>query len=390
MFNLWRSSKVLSNAKYQAAQQALIEQTPIPVLWLFGKTGSGKSSIIRYLTGVDDVEIGTGYQPQTQFSSLYAFPDADDPILKFLDTRGLGEAHYDPQEDIEQFSDVAHLMIVTVRAMDHSLDELVTSLRKIRKSSPQRPVILALTALHDAYPGQQHPEVDPFCDAPIPTEDTIPEELRRSLNLQLERFEGLFDTAVPLDLTPEYEGLHQPDLGGDRLKQAILSSLPAAYRQTLLQLQTVLKPQYDLQRKKTMSTILGMSSLSATAAAVPFPWVDIPVVMGLQTHLIYKLARLHGQPIDAGTIAKISGVLGSRVAVRMALKEGLKFIPWFGIAANATAAFAMTYATGMAWNWYFTEIEKGRVPDESELRNIFQKQLHRATELWTSTHPSDS
>lgn len=390
MFNLWRSSKVLSNAKYQAAQQALIEQTPIPVLWLFGKTGSGKSSIIRYLTGVDDVEIGTGYQPQTQFSSLYAFPDADDPILKFLDTRGLGEAHYDPQEDIAQFSDVAHLMIVTVRAMDHSLDELVTSLRKIRKSSPQRPVILALTALHDAYPGQQHPEVDPFCDAPIPTEDTIPEELRRSLNLQLERFEGLFDTAVPLDLTPEYEGFHQPDLGGDRLKQAILSSLPAAYRQTLLQLQTVLKPQDDLQRKKTMSTILGMSSLSATAAAVPFPWVDIPVVMGLQTHLIYKLARLHGQPIDAGTIAKISGVLGSRVAVRMALKEGLKFIPWFGIAANATAAFAMTYATGMAWNWYFTEIEKGRVPDESELRNIFQKQLHRATELWTSTHPSDS
>lgn len=390
MFNLWRSPKGPSHAEYQAAQQALLEQAPIPVLWLFGKTGSGKSSIIRYLTGVDDVEIGTGYQPQTQFSSLYAFPDADDPILKFLDTRGLGEAHYDPQEDIAQFNDLAHLMIVTVRAMDHSLDELVTSLRKIRKSSPQRPVILALTALHDAYPGQQHPEIDPFRNAAIPVEDTIPESLRRSLHLQLQRFEGLFDTAVPLDLTPEYEGFHEPDLGGDRLKQAILDSLPAAYRQTLLQLQTVLEPQDDLQRKKTISTILGMSSLAATAAAVPFPWVDIPVVMGVQTHLIYKLARLHGQSIDTRTIAKISGVLGSRVAVRMALKEGLKFIPWIGIAANATAAFAMTYATGMAWNWYFTEIEKGRVPNESELREVFQNQFRRATELWTSTHSGDS
>lgn len=390
MLRNWFSRNSLSSEEYVAAQRQLLQKAPVPVLWMFGKTGSGKSSIIRYLTGVDAVEIGNGFQPQTRFSSEYTFPDPTAPILKFLDTRGLSEAGYDPAEDIAAFDDIAHLMIVTVRVMDHALEELVDALKVVRNSAPTRPVLLVLTALHEAYPGEQHPEVDPFDSSNPSLPETLPVNLRRSIEGQYQRFAGLFDDTVSIDLTPEYEGFEQPGYGGERLKQAIVKALPGAYRHQLLQLDEVLDPLADLVRQRTLPIILGTSSLAATAAAVPIPWIDIPLVMGLQTHLIYQLARLHNQPIDGRTIARITGALGSRMAVRMALRELLKFIPWVGMAANAAAAFAMTYATGMAWNWYFTQIQKGQIPAESELQNVFQDQLIRAANLWKSTRSLDS
>ena len=135
-----------------------------------------------------------------------------------------------------------------------------------------------------------------------------------------------------------------------------------------------------------MPTILGSSSLAATAAAVPLPWVDIPVVLGIQTHLVYKLAKVHQQSVDAATIARISGVMGGRVAVSMGIRAGLKFIPWIGMAANAATAFAFTYATGVAWNWYFSSLAEGHVPSEDELREVFQSQLKRAADAWKSSH----
>jgi len=377
----------LTQTDYIQRTQELVQRSPLPVIWLFGKTGSGKSSIIRYLTGVDSIEVGTGYRPQTRFSSKYDFPNESEPLLRFLDTRGLGEVAYDPAEDLQQFGEETQLMVVVVRAMDHAVSEIVEALRKIRHNSPKRPVILALTALHDAYPGEQHPEVDPFGQGPFPLPDNLHQDLHRSIHLQYERFRGLFDRAVPLDLTPVEEGFEEPCFGGDRLKAAIIESLPGAYRQTLLQLNEVVAPLKDYTWKQAMPVILGTSTLAATAAAIPVPWVDIPVVMGIQTHLAYKLARIHRQRIDAQTIAHVTGGIGGRIAVRMMIREGLKFVPWVGMAANAAAAFAYTFAGGMVWNWYFTEVRAGHVPTEAELREVYRSQLQRATELWQTTRP---
>jgi uncharacterized protein (DUF697 family)/energy-coupling factor transporter ATP-binding protein EcfA2 len=381
----WFSGRSLSDEQYERVRRELLEQAPIPLIWLFGKTGSGKSSIVRYLTGAGEAEIGTGYRPQTRFSARYDFPSQSEPLLSFLDTRGLGEAGYDPREEIEQFSGETHLMIVVVRAMDHAVEEIVRSLQTIRKSAPTRPVLLALTALHDASPGEQHPVSDPFDESEHPLPEGIPDDLRRSLQQQYERFDGLFDRAVPIDLTLPEEGFDQPDFGGERLKRAVIDALPAAYRQTLLRLDRVNESLSDLSRRQALPVILASSTLAATAGAVPLPWVDIPVVMGIQSHLVYRLARMHHQPIDSATIAKVTGSLGGQIAIRMAVRQTLKFIPWVGMAVNAAAAFVYTYATGMAWNWYFTRVREGHLPSDAELREVFHEQLRQAAELWRTT-----
>src|SRR5882762_9412535 len=169
-----------TDAQLQAKLEQLRQRIPVPVFWLFGKTQSGKTSIIRYLTGANDAQIGQGFRPCTRFSRRYQFPSAETPLVTFLDTRGLEEPGYDPQEDLNAFDREAHVMVVTVKATDHALERVLSSLQVLRKAQPSRPVLLALTCLHEVYPQQQHPATYPF-DRGDPGQADIPDNLRRTL-----------------------------------------------------------------------------------------------------------------------------------------------------------------------------------------------------------------
>jgi uncharacterized protein (DUF697 family)/predicted GTPase len=385
MWNPWKFVGPDRKDEFLRKRSELLATAPIPCLWLLGKTGSGKTSIVRFLTGAADAEIGRGFRPQTQYSRLFNFPDDDVPILKFLDTRGLGEAGYDPAEDLAQFDSKAHLIIVTVRATDQATDDLIRPLKQIRKANGQRPVLLAVTCLHDAYPGQQHPEADPFDASERPLPASLGDDLRRCLEAQYNRFDGLFDRAVPIDLTPASEGFSVADFGGPRLKAAILDLLPSAYRQTLLQMDQLREALLEIQQERSLPIILAHSVLAASAAAVPIPWIDLPVVLAIQSHLAHRLARVNQQHLDAAALAHVTVAMGGRVALTMGLREMLKVIPWVGMAVNAAAAFAFMYASGWVWNWYFLEVRKGHVPDAAELRNLYQEQLRKGVTLWKTT-----
>lgn len=377
----WWTRKPLSEEELQRQQAELLARTPVPVLWLFGKTGSGKSSIIRELTGTTAAEVGSGFRPCTRTSSEYDFPDAEQPIVKFLDTRGLGEAAYDPAEDIRAFESRAHLVLVTVRVVDHALTEILEPLRKIRAAQPTRPVILALTCLHEAYPGEQHPQPDPFAGGDL-VPAGLPDDLRRCLELQRERFSGLADQIVPVDLTADDSGFAPTNLGADRLNAALMTALPAAFRQTLLQLTEELAPLRDAIERRALPIILTYSSLCATASATPLPWVDIPVVMGLQSHMVYRLADLYGQKLEAEWLLKMAGAVGGRLLARFAVRAPLKFIPFLGLTVNAALSFAYTFSLGKACCWYFGRVKQGAVPTQEELDQVWSEQLQRALERW--------
>ena len=127
------------------------DQQPLPVLWLIGKAQAGKTSIIRALTGSETAEIGNGFQPCTRTARFYDFP-AEAPVVRFLDTRGLGEVAYDPAEDIHYCEAQAHLMLAVVKATDIRQDAVFTVLRQVRKRHPEWPMLIAQTGLHEAYP----------------------------------------------------------------------------------------------------------------------------------------------------------------------------------------------------------------------------------------------
>jgi uncharacterized protein (DUF697 family) len=370
----------------------LRQRVPAPVFWLFGKTQSGKTSIIKYLTGADAAEIGLGFKPCTRFSRLYQFPTSDAPLVSFLDTRGLDEPGYDSAEDLARFNSESHAVLVTAKVLDHAQENVRNHLRVIRSVQPNRPVLLVLTCLHEAYPQQQHLEPYPF-DRPELL-DHVSGALRRSIGEQSRQFAGLVDTVVPLDLTPVEEGFHEPHYGGPHLKAVLLEALPAAYRQTLATLEDAIKDLENRSARPALAHILGYSTLAATAGAISVPFVTLLVLPLIQKRMIYHLAEYFGQPLDADRFATMADAIGLRPAFRrQAVREATKFIPVVGQVMCSASAGASTYALGKAFCRYQQGAHEGKIPDSEELRRYYREQLAKAEKAWrggTNNEEEDS
>jgi uncharacterized protein (DUF697 family) len=398
MFELAKEwfSKGGREASIQQGMAKLREKTPIPVLWLFGKTQTGKSSLVRFLTGAADAEIGEGFRPCTRHSRQYDYPTPEVPLLRFLDTRGLDEPGYDPKEDLDTFNASAQVVIVTAKLLDHALENLVRHLRELRKAQPSRPVLLLVTCLHEAYPLQQHPPVFPFVGSWRTTwlhEGKSFEEssshpclavdgpVRRSLLALEAQFGGLIDLILPIDLTRPEEGFDEPNFGGAALKAALVEQLPQAFRQSLLMLDDAKSELSDAFSKRALPHILGYSSLAATAGAVPIPFVDLLVLPAIQARMIYHLARLYGQPLSGTRFLELASSLGLGLLMRQASREVLKLIPYVGSVASGLLAGASTLALGKAFCYYFSKVHQGQVPQPEDLRNYYQEQLRAAEQL---------
>ena len=390
----WRRRLPVDARQLEKHVSSFRQATPVPCLWLFGKTGSGKTSVIHYLTGAEEATIGEGFRPETRTSRRFDFPDSIDPLLRFLDTRGLAEATYDPTEDIQQFSQSTQMMIVTVRVTDHALVNLIGPLRAIRRASPETPVLLVLTCLHEvAGTIDLSDGPDPFQAIGDRVSETtasgveaeavvVLDSLHRLISEKSSQFAGLFDALIPVDLTRLEDGYANPEFGGDRLKEAILEKLPHAYRQALLALNQSDGRELSKLQRRSRWQALTSSALAATAGVVPVPWVDIPAVLGIQAHMATRIAAIYDQEITPAQWALLSSAAGTRIAVRLAVRELTKFIPYVGMAVGATGAFAFTYALGMSWDWYFANLQKGHVPNADELKEVFAKQLERGHALW--------
>lgn len=379
------------DGELQQHLEVLRKRTPVPVFWLFGKTQSGKTSIIKYLTGAEEAEIGQGFKPCTKYSRQYEFPTPEAPLLTFLDTRGVDEPGYDPKEDLARFDSLAHLVVVTIKAMDHAQENVFHHLETIRQRNPQRPVILAVTCLHEAYPQQQH--ILPYESVnwdhqPSHSESSPktepPEGLQASLNEQQRRFASLYDYFVPIDLTPTEEGFNEPNYGGEVLKETLLHALPSAYRQTLVTLDEATHELSDLYARHAMPRILGYSSLAATAGAIPVPWVDLLILPGIQTRMIYDLAQFYGQPLTGTRFLELASSLGLGMLVRQAAREVIKFIPFVGSVAGAALAGAATFALGKAFCYYYSAVHRGQVPQPEDIRRYYAEQLALAEKKWRS------
>jgi uncharacterized protein (DUF697 family) len=270
---------------------------------------------------------------------------------------------------------------VTVKALDHAQGNLLEHLRAIRRAQPSRPIILALTCLHEAYPQQQHPAEYPF--GAEREQKEVPEELARTVAEQKRRFGDLVDHVVPIDLTRPEEGFAEANYGGRRLKEVLIAALPAAYRQTLITLDEAGTDLRDAYSKQVLPHILGYSTLAATAGAFPIPWVDLLILPAIQTQMIYHLARLYGQPLSAARFTELASTLGLGMLLRQAAREVMKFIPYVGSVAGGALGAASTFALGKAFCYYYSAVHQGHVPSAEELKRYYHEQLQLAQQNWT-------
>lgn len=358
---------------------------PVPVLWLLGKTQAGKTSIIRALTGSAAAEIGNGFQPCTRNSRFYDFP-ADIPIVRFLDTRGLGEVAYDPGDDIQYCESQAHLLVAVMKVADINQAAVFEVLHAIRQRHPEWPVLIVQTGLHELYPnGYGHVHPWPYEDDPLP--ETLPLDLRRALQAQRDALKKLPGFApmhwVAVDLTLPEDGFEPHDYGLEALWQAIESL-------TSLGLQHQLsgdKEVHDLYARTAHQHIVGYSLTAAGLGALPV--VDLVAVSAVQAKLLHSLALLYGQYWDRSTITEFLGLVGAGIAsgflTRVLSRAVVKVIPFWGqtIGAvwGASSSGATTYALGKAAIYFFARRKNGLKVDQKTLRRIYAQELEQGTSL---------
>lgn len=372
--SFWKlfSNRVLSphadDADVERELQQARQAAPKPVIWLLGKTQSGKTSLIRALTGAADAEIGGGFRPCTRTARMYSFPNDEKCLVRFLDTRGLGEANYNPAEDIAYCQSEAHLVMVTVRAMDHAQAEVIEAVKAIRHAKPGWPVIVAQTALHDGYPwGMKHPQPYPF-DTEARS-DAVPADLARSLRRQRDDFAGLASRFVPIDFTLPEDQLSPELYGEEALWNAIDEELGAWLRELLQPRLT------DLFYRTAWPHIVSSSVLAGGAAAIPNPAVSLPLIAAIDAKMFQAIASIYGQPLTAKLMAELGGALGSGIAARLVGRLFISTIPLVGGAIAAVYAAAMTYALGVTLCWYFSQIRNGITPAAEKVREKFAAEM---------------
>jgi uncharacterized protein (DUF697 family) len=386
---LWKAiSEVLfddpqgSVAGTQDARQRA--QAIAPVVWLLGKTGAGKTAIVSALTGDPLAQVGEGFEPCTRTAAFYDVPQ-EAPLLRFLDTRGLGEADYDPAKDIAWCEGQSHLLLVAMQVADPVQDALLRILRQARRRHPDWPVVVAQTGLHRLYPAAMgHPKSYPFTGgAEDETDAALPHALRQALAHQRRLFDGLGGPRprfVPVDFTAPEDGFPPHDFGLEMFWRVLEEAGPNAF-EALHRARA--DAESDRIRAQARPLIYGYGAAAAGAGAVPIPVVGVGGLAGVLAITLRALAMRYGVAWTPGTFAQFSGAVGGGAlawwTLRYGFRELLKLIPMVGALAagalNAAAAFAVTIGIGEAACVWLGYRRRGLTAPNAEVRRAFAEGL---------------
>lgn len=382
-FNRWTWKKLgeaLFNPKASGIDDKISEakqRLPIPVFWLLGKTQSGKTSVIRALTGSDNAEIGNGFQPCTRSSRFYDFPSASHPMIRFLDTRGLGEASYDPAEDLAWCAGQAHLLIVVMRALDMNQADVVSAVKHIHAQHPKWPVIVVQTALHEAYPvGDGHSQPYPYAQSPFPS--PVPLQLAQALLYQRDWFKGLPSRFVPVDFTLPEDGFEPAHYGLEALWDNIEAALPKTVI-GLLRGSSQHQDLLDFHARKANPHLIGYALANVGMGAVPI--AGLPLVLAVQAKLFHSIASIYGLPLTRRLYGEFSALFGSSVGMGLLGRELLKLIPVYGWAVAGVYSGAVTYALGRAFCLYLHGVKRGALPDHAALMKAYEQAFADARQI---------
>ncbi|MGF1715804.1 50S ribosome-binding GTPase [Photobacterium chitinilyticum] len=330
-------------------------QSQLPTIWLLGKTGAGKSSLVQSITNNSAIAVGNGFQPCTQSSAIYRYPDTN-PLLAFLDTRGLAEASYDPEEDIAACQHQSHALLIVMKAEEPEQSDVLNALRKIRKSGAIKQLLVVHTGI-------------------LSLSDT--DERDRAIGYNQSQVESAWQGAlesVMVDFSPE----HGNPAGLEALQIALEEMLPILYLLVDEKAHQTREEANFSQLKREVMWYAGIAGASDAILAVGL--VSVPAIQGKMLH---SLASQYGIEWDKQRFSEFAGLLGTSFAIqylsKLGLRQVVKLIPFYGqTVGSATAAalsYGSTYAIGRAACKYLYFISRGEPVSEQEIKQAFQQAL---------------
>ncbi|MFN8183601.1 MAG: DUF697 domain-containing protein [Candidatus Nanopelagicales bacterium] len=352
-------------------------------LAIFGKTGTGKSTLINAIFGEDVAATGSG-KPVTTGLDYYVHPNG---ILGVYDSRGFetGEAGDRILAALEEIITTSrggeaaaqiHVAWYTVRWSDRRFEEHQAAFVR-RLHDLGVPVLFVLTQVPCNAAGQIHEEALEFA------------RYVAALGLPLAADGRVFLTNAKPDpfLATVVFGLQELlDATFDTIPEVAVAALSAAQ-------------QLDWGRKRQVAKkIIATSSASALATgATPIPFSDAAILVPLQIAMIARLTAAYGTTVPSAQLASLVGSLmlssGATTAGRWMVSSLLRVVPGGQPAAmviSGTVAASMTTAMGWAWVAVLEKyLVNGDVGDEQALRKVFAEEFRRRFKLTRSSQRAE-
>ena len=317
----------------------------LPTLWLLGKTGAGKSSFIKQLSGYAHVPIGTGFMPCTQTLDEYLFPEKS-PILKLLDTRGLGEAGYDPDDDIEVAGRQSDLIVAVAKIDEPNQADILNVLRRSKRFGISSDLLVLHTG---ASKGR--------------------EETQRLVSYQIAQFDDAWKGQIHHVRVDLFDPTHP---GHVEIENQLSYLLPVV---ALMIQQDQEAEKLSVELKSLRPSIYRYASISAASGAIPV--IGSVSTLAAQGLLLKDIATYFDLEWNEELLKELLSALGvGFIATQLASilgRSALSTVPIAGSVTSGVISFATTYALGHVATLYFGKKARGEIPSEEELQKVFKE-----------------
>jgi small GTP-binding protein len=381
---------ILGDKELKALMDGIDSHRP-PRIFLIGRTGVGKSSLVNALCGSYVANV-SDIRSCTDGAYKYEIKDKDRVLMEILDTRGIAESNSIDDKisaedllinQVNEFSPDVAIFMLSATHRD-SIDADTEFLKQVSKeysdiNKMKLPIVVVVNKCDEVQP-TRYKIPSEYPDRKIEKINEIVNEYKGIIIKNGLKIEEIIAVSSLIDWqTPDGEEIDVENIVN--LPQHDIDNLQVAFdgRYKIEDLFDILEKAIldveaqmglrmafrleELIKRLCKQLIRIFSGISAAVAITPIPVSDIYILILIQSVLVALIASLSGRDISLESakefLLSVGGVTGVGFTFRLVAQQASKFInlvwPGAGSAVSSGIAALGTSAIGNAAVSYFVE-----------------------------------